>query len=224
MSQKYEEHIIASWNQNAGAWITAIQKEEIASRIAVTNQIIIDTVLEQKPKKVLDLGCGEGWLTRALVASGLDVLGVDVVPELVDAASSHGIGRFQVVSYEGLADGALAEKFDLIVCNFSLFGEESVKQLFGCLHELLLPNGRIVIQTLHPHAKFIGQEYKDAWRQGSWQGFNSQFTNPAPWYFRTLETWKRLFQENQIDLSDTIEPINPATQDYASIVFVGKIY
>jgi len=54
-------------------------------------------------------------------------------------------------------------------------------------------------------------------------GFNESFTNPPPWYFRTLETWKELFQKNGIHLSKILEPINPKTKAFTSIIFIGKI-
>ena len=41
-------------------------------------------------RRVLDLGCGEGWLARALAAGGLDVTGVDGAPALVEAATAAG--------------------------------------------------------------------------------------------------------------------------------------
>jgi len=59
-----DKKIIASWHQNAKAWIQAITNDEIASRTLITNQAIIDTILQTEPKTLLDIGCGEGWLAR----------------------------------------------------------------------------------------------------------------------------------------------------------------
>ena len=223
MKFKYEENIINSWNQNASAWVNAIQKNEIESRILTTNKIIIDTIVEKRPKKVLDVGCGEGWLSRTLSNLGINALGIDVVPELINEAKKQGGGRFEILSYQELSNKSIKEKFDMVVCNFSLLGNESVNKLFKCLYELLNENGFIIIQTIHPFSEFSGHDYKDGWRKGSWTGFSNKFTNPPPWYFRTLETWKNLFHENRIDLCEIIEPKNPLTQKFESIVFVGKI-
>lgn len=223
MELKNEENIINSWNQNAKAWLDAIQKNEIESRILTTNKIIIDTILEKEPKKVLDVGCGEGWLSRALSNLGINVLGIDAVPELVKEAKRQGGGRFELLSYQELSNGSIKEKFDVVVCNFSLLGNESVNTLFGCLTDLLKEDGFLIIQTLHPFSEFKGYDYKDGWRKGTWTGFSDKFTNPPPWYFRTLATWKHLFHENSIDLGEIIESRNPKTQSLASIVFVGKL-
>lgn len=218
-----EKHIIDSWMQNAKPWITAISKEEIESRKLVTNQAIVHAILQHQPRTVLDIGCGEGWLARALSNGGVSVQGIDVVPELVEEAASLGGGTFQVLSYEELAVGAIKAQFDVAVCNFSLLGDKSVNDVFQSIAELLHPDGYFIIQTIHPLAVGFEEQYEDGWRTGSWAGFNQQFTNPPPWYFRTLETWKALFADHGIDLREILEPLLPGTDTFASIIFVGQV-
>jgi 2-polyprenyl-3-methyl-5-hydroxy-6-metoxy-1,4-benzoquinol methylase len=80
-----EAQIIRSWNINAKPWARAIQAASILSRKLVTDRAIVDAVLSVSPGRVFDLGCGEGWLARALNAQGIEVTGADAVPELVAA-------------------------------------------------------------------------------------------------------------------------------------------
>ena len=222
MATNKEKHIIDSWMQNAEPWITAISKEEIESRKLVTNQAIVNTVLQHQPRTVLDIRCGEGWLARALSEGGVAVQGIDVVPELVAQAERLGGGTFQVISYEELAVGAIKGQFDVAVCNFSLLGDKSVNDVFQSIAELLHPDGYFIIQTIHPLAVGFEEQYEDGWRMGSWAGFSKQFTNPPPWYFRTLETWRQLFQLHGLRICETLEPIHPETQTIASIIFVSQ--
>ena len=65
--------------------------------------------------------------------------------------------------------------------------------------------------------------YVDGWRDGSWTGFSPEFVDPAPWYFRTIENWNALFSSNGFALREVIEPINPKTQEPASIIFIGEL-
>lgn len=219
---KYSDlKIIESWKTNVAPWVSAIRNNEIESRLLITNNAIINAVIESEAKSVLDVGCGEGWLVRELETLGIFSLGVDVVPEFIDSALEEGNGRFKTIPYENLSYETLNEKFDVVVCNFSLLGKESVIDLFENIPFLLNEGGSFIIQTIHPVVGCGDREYKDGWREGSWVGFSDKFKDPAPWYFRTLETWKQLFITNGFTPKKIIEPFNQKTQTPASIIFVG---
>ena len=214
--------IIESWLKNAGPWISAISDEQIESRKLITNKAILDAIDSYQPKSVLDIGCGEGWLANRLASNGIDVLGTDVVPELITKAATSGRGRFQVLSYEDMAAGKLVDKFDAAVCNFALLGNESVQDLFGAAPLMLKSSGVFIVQTIHPLIGCGELPYVDGWRKGSWAGFSSDFTDPAPWYFRTLESWIRLFVSSGFSIVEIREPLHPKSQKPASIIFIGK--
>jgi len=216
-----DEKIVDSWNTNAGAWGDAIRAGQIESRTLVTNQSIIDAVLRHEPTSILELGCGEGWLARHLAARGKQVLGVDAVPALIEQARSAG-GRFEVMSYKDIAAGKLHECFDVIVANFSLLGEDAVTKLFGAIPTLLNPRGVFIVQTIHPLQGCGELPYVDGWRAGSWVGFGGDFSDPAPWYFRTLASWLKLFVANGFELIELNEPLHPNSGKPASVIFVGK--
>lgn len=217
-----DEKIIDSWLKNASPWTSAIRNHEIESRRLVTNAAIVDAVMSRAPKTVLDIGCGEGWLVRALNECGVRATGVDVVPDLIEQAKRAGGGEFRVASYEQLAAGELAIKVDVVVANFSLIGKESVENLLAAATSLLEPHGAIVIQTLHPRTASGELPYEDGWRKGSWSGFSQEFTDPAPWYFRTLETWQRMLSTNGLCLAEMREPVHPITHEPASVIFISE--
>jgi 2-polyprenyl-3-methyl-5-hydroxy-6-metoxy-1,4-benzoquinol methylase len=223
MSEFTDQQIIASWHKNAKPWISAIRGDEIDSRILVTNQAILDAIMNHTPASVLDIGCGEGWLVRALTSQGIDVVGMDIVPELIEAARQSGPGRYQVLAYEDLSASSLAMQFDQVVCNFSLLGKQSVEHIFRQVPSLLNRDGMFIVQTLHPEAAGSDQGDQDGWRHGGWQGFNDQFTDPAPWYFRTLASWQALFSDNGFMLPQVSEPLHPMTGRPASIIFVAGL-
>jgi hypothetical protein len=58
--------ITDSWTNNTDPWTVAVRSGEIESRRLVTNQAIIDAVRSRSPRTGIDIGCGEGWLVRAL--------------------------------------------------------------------------------------------------------------------------------------------------------------
>lgn len=217
--------ILESWQTNAENWIQTIDHQEIDSRKLVTNQAIVETIATLNPKTVLDLGCGEGWLTRALTERGMDVLGVDGIPALIENAKSKGSGKFQVANYQDIAQkGALVgQTFDLIAINFALIDQEETELLIRYLPQLLTTNGQIVIQTLHPLSVTAFLPYRSGWQEGSWNGMKRDFVQPYQWYFRTLGDWVQLFDTAGLTLKALIEPLHPQTEHAASAIFVLRI-
>ena len=218
-----DEKIVDSWHTNAEPWTSAVREQRIESRRLVTDRAIVDAVMSRKPESVLDLGCGEGWLVRALGAQGVQrVIGVDVVPALIDQARTAGGGDFRVASYDAITRGELEVTVDVAVANFALIGKDAVDALIQSAPGLLRPGGALVIQTLHPVIACGDLPYSNGWRTGSWAGFSDDFTDPAPWYFRTLESWVQLIASSGLTLVEMREPIHPNTNLPASVVFIGE--
>src|SRR5579862_1918650 len=127
-----EAGILAAWERNASPWIDAVREHRIESRRLVTDRAIIEAVLSRKPETVLDIGCGEGWLVRALTADGIHAKGVDAIPELIESARSAG-GTFELLSYQDLTSERRDLSANVFVCNFALFGHRSVERLFAAM-------------------------------------------------------------------------------------------
>ena len=218
-----DARIVESWRKNARPWVSAVRDQKIESRKLVTNHAIVEAVLSRSPLTVLDIGCGEGWLARDLAEHGMQVLGVDVVPDLIEQARRAGGGEFQVASYEDIAAGKLDVQVDAVIANFSLIGKESVEGVLRRLPSLLTDDGTLFIQTLHPVAACGELAYIDGWREGSWAGFDDDFSDPAPWYFRTMESWLQLLSESGFQTVETREPSHPATGQPASVIFIAQL-
>ncbi|MGA7799824.1 MAG: methyltransferase domain-containing protein [Gammaproteobacteria bacterium] len=214
--------IVESWKRNALPWTIAVRERHIESRRLITDKAMIDAIANCSPRLVLDVGCGEGWLVRILTGLNIEAVGVDVVPALIEAATRAGDGDFRVMSYEDIAAGALKLSVDLIACNFSLLGKESVEGLFLAARSLLGSRGSMIVQTLHPIIACGDRPYRDGWRDGSWAGISGDFSDPAPWYFRTLESWSELFTASGFRLREIREPLHPETQKPISVIFIGE--
>jgi 2-polyprenyl-3-methyl-5-hydroxy-6-metoxy-1,4-benzoquinol methylase len=224
-----EQEIIKSWYSNAAPWTRAIRAASIASRKLITDQAIIAAVASVSCRRILDIGCGEGWLAHALGDLGMSVTGVDVVPELIAQAgamprtSASGSVAFYVQDYASIANRRWrGGPFDAAVCNFSLLGRESVDSLIAALPHYLADPGYLIIQTLHPVAACGEQPYQDGWRAGNWLGFSSDFNNPAPWYFRTLGTWTALLRRCGFDIVECREPKAAGSATPSSVIWIGK--
>ncbi|MBQ5949860.1 bifunctional 2-polyprenyl-6-hydroxyphenol methylase/3-demethylubiquinol 3-O-methyltransferase UbiG [Massilia sp. ST3] len=221
MNTQSDTQVLDAWSRNAGPWTCAVRGNEIASRVLVTNQAIVDAVRARAPRTGVDLGCGEGWLVRALPEVGM--VGVDAIPELVEAARAAGGGDFRVMSYEEIAQGRLQLGADVAVCNFSLIGKEAVEGLLRAAPSYLRQGGALVVQTVHPVTACGDQPYVDGWREGSWAGFNSGFADAPPWYFRTVGSWVALFVAHGFRMVEMREPVHPETGKAVSLILVGEL-
>jgi SAM-dependent methyltransferase len=218
-----EAQIIDSWTRNAAPWTDTVRCRDIESRL-VTDAAIVDVVRQQQPRTVLDLGCGEGWLARALAAQNMEVTGIDVVPELVREAQQAGGGMFHVAAFEDVAAGKWSVAAQCAVCNFSLLGNESVDRMLAALPSLLGAHGVLIVQTVHPlMVNGEGLPYRSGWREETWAGFARPFQCAAPWYFRTLADWIDLLRHSGFQLTQLREPLHPVTAKPLSLILVASV-
>lgn len=212
----FSEEITRSWEQNATLWTRAVREGLIVSRRIATDQAIVDAVLARQPERVLDAGCGEGWLLRRLHEAGVrDLVGFDASAPLVDAIPQTLNAKLHVATYDEVASGAvsLGGRFDAIICNFAIL-EEDADPYLQALGGLLAPRGALFIQTLSPGPA----DTRDEWRTETFQSMDGTW-HPMPYFFRTLEGWRRLFQENGLTLVSLREPSDPDSGRKLSLLF-----
>lgn len=214
--------ILASWTENAHNWIDIIWQQGIASR-AVTSPAIVQTVQQLRPAKVLDLGCGEGWLTRKLNSLNIETVGVDGTPALTDWASKQSQDRFQCISFEQITRGAGINPgpFEAVVLNFCLYEDESTENLLRVIQNHLFGRKLIIIQTLHPLGMITEENfvYRNQWLEDSWKGLKGSFSSPHQWYYRTLGGWFATFERCGLLLRGIQEPKAPDSRKPSSIIF-----
>lgn len=216
-----EDNIIKSWNKNAHEWIKVIDNADIESR-KFTNKAILELIGNSPVIKILDVGCGEGWLTRSLGDMGKFVVGLDAIPELLENAEKKGQGTYYQMSYEEIILGNPIPEapFDAAVFNFCLYQREGLSQLLRQVKKSLSENGYIAIQTLHPF--FLLQNdlgYKSQWINDSWKGLPGNFTDGHSWYARTFESWISVFKKAGLQLHQLQEVTNDDHKPI-SVIFI----
>lgn len=210
-----------SWDHNAQAWTTAVRESRIESRRIATDRAIVDAVLRRAPKRVLDVGCGEGWLCRALRNHGLESTGVDGSTELIRAAQSadpegdYHLLRF--ADFDRLPQVVVAASADLAVCNFALLHED-IRPILEAVRTVLRPGGVLLIQTVHPWTAGDTSAYVDGWRTEDFAWSNCNFPHVMPWYFRTLESWVTTIRQSGLVIDDLAEPAHPESKKPLSLL------
>ena len=210
-----------SWRKNARNWTRAVRERLIPSRAAGTDAAIIDAVADRHPKRLLDVGCGEGFHLRALARrTGCTGVGIDGSPDLIDAARrADPKNDYRLLTYDELiADPeATGGPFDVILFNYALF-EEDVVPLLSAARSLLAPGGAIMIQTLHPDND--PGDGADGWRQEDFAAFENENWTPMPWYFRTTDRWVEAARTAGLTLTVAGEPSAEPGGPPLSILFL----
>ena len=111
--------------------------------------------------RLLEVGCGDGWLLSLLAARGWQTEGLDFDPRAVEAARSRGLEvRLGPIGEQGYPDGG----FDAVVMVHVLEHVPDPLELLQACHRVLRPGGSLVIIT--PNVDGFGHR----WFQGDWRG------------------------------------------------------
>ena len=102
---------------------------------------VVELLAPQPGERILDLGCGDGVLTRRLAEIGCSVVGVDAAPDMVREACVRGVDA-------RLADGAdlrFAAEFDAVFSNAALhWMSADPDAVIAGVARALRPGGRFV--------------------------------------------------------------------------------
>ena len=218
-----ENKVLDSWNVNAAEWINLLGRDGIPSR-KITNLAIIDTVLDNAQGSILDIGCGEGWLVRALASYGKEVSGIDGTQILIDRAKEQSKHEYSHVTYEQLIEDSfsLGVQLDTIVFNYSLYGEDLVQDLLTALSNRQEKGARLIIQTVHP--TFLIKDrgaYSSRWIENAWNGLDGNFSSPHQWYCRTMADWIQVLNSSGYHLIAIKEPTSKEGHAI-SLIIVGQ--
>lgn len=204
-----------------GGWdeIAAWRDERLGEEGDLWHRSLIDpTLLEvigsTRGLRVLDLGCGNGYLSRRFAREGAAVVGVDASIPTLETAIAREMRSPLGVRYEardaGHLEGLGDRAFDLVVANMSLM---DIRDAAGAVREVgrvLGPGGRFVFSISHPCFD-LGERSmwsvervlydETVWRKV--RGYREEVAFDSPWklsetdmrftksYHRTLATYSR---------------------------------
>jgi 2-polyprenyl-3-methyl-5-hydroxy-6-metoxy-1,4-benzoquinol methylase len=197
-----DDALTRSWDRNASKWTRVVRDGLIPSRRAGTDDAVLNAIVGLGPNRLLDIGCGEGWLIRAALArTGCAAVGIDGAAALIEAArAADTANTYHVLDYDSFAASDIGTDFDVAVFNYSLFAEDIVPLLRAAASRLV-PSGAIIIQTLHPGG---GQD--DGWRMEDFTAFDGGDWAAMPWYYRTLGSWRAVLSDAELEVRETREP------------------
>jgi trans-aconitate methyltransferase len=93
-------------------------------------------------ERILDVGCGDGSLTRFITESGANVLGIDSDAAMVEASRRNGVDAVRLDA----RDLAFQQEFDAAFSNAALHYIKEPRDLAGKIARSLRPGGRFVAE------------------------------------------------------------------------------
>lgn len=143
---------------------------------------VVELLDPQPGERILDLGCGDGVLTKTLQDMGCELVGIDSSPELVHAALELGLDAV----VQDATEMQFGEEFDAVFSNAVLHWIKDADRVICKVFEALRSGGRFVaecggfkcVETIH---SALVTELEQ-------RGYDGRGANP--WYFPTAEEYR----------------------------------
>lgn len=134
--------------EKRGVYGVAPNRERVRNYICVQNRLqkTLELIQAQHPRKVLDIGCGDGFFSQRIQeATGASVCGVDISLEATEKAGERGVDARQCNLNEGICFEA--ESFDLVFCGEVIEHVFDPDLLLDEIWRVLVPGGYLVLST-----------------------------------------------------------------------------
>jgi trans-aconitate methyltransferase len=111
---------------------------KVGAFVAELGGAALDLLDPQPAERILDVGCGEGTLTKKIIERGATVLGVDNSPEMIAAARANGVDAVQLAA----EDMQFFAEFDAAFSNATLHWVLQKEQAARAIFQALTAGGR----------------------------------------------------------------------------------
>lgn len=187
----------AAWDRSASTYAATVGGADDSFRRRF--EPFLDRWLPTGTPRVLDLGCGHGWLANLMTNRGAQVVGIDGSAELVARARTrHPTLRFEVADLTAGLPDDLPGAFDAVVCHMVLMDLPVLDDLLTSTAARLSDDGVLVASILHPafflqqpvlegvrHRRVTGYLEHEEWWVETFGG-HRHYHRPLAWYVHRL--------------------------------------
>lgn len=149
----------AGWDHVAD-WYSGLIEDRTSDHHELVILPGVTRLLGAKPaERILDVACGQGILAHRLGVAGVEAVGIDAAPRLIEAAMSGAGPRetFMVGDARAIGGMDLGPPFDGAACVMALMNIDPLSPVLAGIAAKLRPGGRFVAVILHPAFRSPGQ-------------------------------------------------------------------
>src|SRR5580658_6719889 len=110
--------------------------------VALLAGSLVEALQPKAGERLLDLGCGDGFLTQRIAESGATLVGVDSSPQMIAAAKERGVDA-RLINGEALP---FHGEFDAVFSNAALHWMRDHDAVLDGVYRALKPGGRFVAE------------------------------------------------------------------------------
>lgn len=152
--------MLEEWNSVAEAWNKNMKDGDWFQRNIIYPEIV--RLLSVDGKKIIDIGCGNGHLSRFLTTHGAKVIGIDNSQQMLDCCKANN-SNIQYECFDITDNSCPYEKcFDIAIFNNSVQDMDNYVKGLSNAYRLLRKNGQLLIVVKHPC--FHGRSEECGWR------------------------------------------------------------
>src|SRR5262245_56092754 len=153
------EDIRRSWAHADENWSSFVRGLD-HHRQHLHGRALLEACGDVRGRRVLDLGCGEGWCCRELARRGASVVGVDICEAQIDPARRCPVEGdridYRVMDAADVDRESWEPAFDLATACMSLHCMVEPGAVLAAARRVLPPGGRMVCSLPHPFTHMLG--------------------------------------------------------------------
>ncbi len=178
-----KEQIVKKWDPNL--------YDQKHSYVFKYGEDLLNFLKPKRGEKILDLGCGTGYLTNLIAESGADVTGIDSSEEMINLAKQN----YPTLKFElmNAADFNFNEKFDAVFSNAVLHWVLKKEEAVSCVYKNFKKGGRFILEMGgKENVKKVISILRKVLAEN---GFKSN-SELAMWYFPSIGEYSSLLENN----------------------------
>jgi ubiquinone/menaquinone biosynthesis C-methylase UbiE len=138
----------AEWDKMASWWHAEAADRGVYHQYTDIDPVVKELLGSVKGNKVIEIGCGNGYFSRALVKRGAKVTALDASSKMIAIASAEEkkkpLGIVCLVRDAARLQGIKSGSFDIAVANMMLMDVLNVEKAIKEIGRVLKPGGKLV--------------------------------------------------------------------------------